>query len=112
MAKTLRLNHDYRGYIHLKLVAATPAQELAAEAGLYADRLSVNIELPLDESLARLAPEKTTAEIKRAMGRVRLGVDAAGDRSHGGKRPPVFAPAGQSTQMIVGADARAPTPKC
>ncbi|HUO21015.1 MAG TPA: putative DNA modification/repair radical SAM protein [Caulobacteraceae bacterium] len=103
VAKSLRLDHDYRGYIHLKLVAGA-SPELAAEAGLYADRLSVNIELPLEASLSRLAPEKSTGEIKRVMGRVRLHGEAARDRSASGKRPPAFAPAGQSTQMIVGAD--------
>jgi len=103
VAKALRETHDFRGYIHLKLVAGA-SPELAAEAGLYADRLSVNIELPLDESLARLAPEKSTGDIKRAMGRMRLGIDAAADRTASGKRAPKFAPAGQSTQMIIGAD--------
>ena len=104
VAQTLRETHDYRGYIHLKLIAGC-SPELAAEAGLYADRLSVNIELPRDDSMASLAPQKSVTEIKRAMGAVRLGVDAAGDRTPTGKRPPRFAPAGQSTQMIVGADA-------
>jgi putative DNA modification/repair radical SAM protein len=104
VAKTLREVHDYRGYIHLKLIAGA-APELAAEAGLYADRLSVNIELPLDESLERLAPEKTSREIKRAMGAVRLGIESAGEPSHTRRAAPRFAPAGQSTQMIVGADA-------
>jgi putative DNA modification/repair radical SAM protein len=104
VAKSLRLDHDYRGYIHLKLVAGA-SPELAAEAGLYADRLSVNIELPLDASLERLAPEKSVRDIKRAMGAVRLGVDAARDRTPRGRRPAAFAPAGQSTQMVVGADA-------
>jgi len=104
VAQSLRQDHDYRGYIHLKLVAGA-SPELAAEAGLYADRLSVNIELPLDASLERLAPEKSVVDIKRAMGRIRLGVDAAGDRTTSGKRPAAFAPAGQSTQMVVGADA-------
>jgi putative DNA modification/repair radical SAM protein len=104
VARTLREVHDYRGYIHLKLIAGA-APELAREAGLYADRLSVNIELPLDESLKALAPEKTTRDIRRSMGAVRLGIEAAGEPSQAGRRPPAYAPAGQSTQMIVGADA-------
>jgi putative DNA modification/repair radical SAM protein len=104
VAKTLREVHDYRGYIHLKLIAGT-SPELAAEAGLYADRLSVNIELPLEASLERLAPEKTSREIKRAMGAVRLGIEDADQPSMRGRRGPAYAPAGQSTQMIVGADA-------
>jgi len=103
VARTLREVHDFRGYIHLKVIPeASPA--LVNEAGLWADRLSVNIELPKDESLARLAPEKDLAGIKKAMGAVRLGAEAAQDRT-GKFRPPKFAPAGQSTQMIVGADA-------
>jgi putative DNA modification/repair radical SAM protein len=104
VAKTLREVHDFRGYIHLKLVAGC-SPELAQAAGLYADRISVNIELPRDDSFAKLAPEKSTGEIKRAMGAVRLGIDSGADLSHGGKRAPRFAPAGQSTQMVVGADA-------
>ena len=103
VAKTLREVHDFRGYIHLKLIAGA-SPELAAEAGLYADRLSVNIELPQDGSLQRLAPEKTPLNIRQSMGQVRLGIDAGKDRSHKKTRAPRFAPAGQSTQMIVGAD--------
>ncbi|MBA3810876.1 MAG: putative DNA modification/repair radical SAM protein [Caulobacteraceae bacterium] len=102
VAHALRLDHDFRGYIHLKLIPeASPA--LIAEAALHADRVSINIELPRDESLARLAPEKDVAGIKRAMGEIRLGIES---RSAPGRkaRAPKFAPAGQSTQMIVGAD--------
>jgi putative DNA modification/repair radical SAM protein len=103
VAKTLRLEHDFRGYIHLKLIPeASP--DLIAEAGLYADRLSVNIELPKDESLDVLAPEKSAPVIKRAMGAVRLGIEAAKPEKKAKAKPPKFAPAGQSTQMIVGAD--------
>ena len=103
VAKTLREVHDFRGYIHLKLVAGcSPA--LAAEAGLYADRLSVNIELPSDDTLRRLAPEKKAEDIKRAMGVVRLGIEDAAQVNHTGRRAAAYAPAGQSTQMIVGAD--------
>ena len=103
VARTLRDVHDFRGYIHLKLIPeASP--ELVREAGLYADRLSVNIELPRDESLARLAPEKDLASIKKAMGVVRLGAEAAAEPARKAAAPK-FAPAGQSTQMIVGADA-------
>ena len=104
VAKTLREVHDFRGYIHLKLVAGC-SPELAAAAGLYADRLSVNIELPSDDTLKRLAPEKSGEDIKRAMGAVRLGIEDARDTTHTGRRTARFSPAGQSTQMIVGADA-------
>ena len=103
VARTLREVHDFRGYIHLKLVAGC-SPELAAEAGLFADRLSVNIELPSDETLKRLAPEKTAEDIKKTMGAVRLGIEDAGQINHTGRRGTPYAPAGQSTQMIVGAD--------
>jgi putative DNA modification/repair radical SAM protein len=103
VAKTLRQVHDFRGYIHLKVIPeASPA--LVNEAGLYADRVSINIELPRDDSLARLAPEKDLAGIKKAMGAVRLSAEEAKAPARKA-RPPKFAPAGQSTQMIVGADA-------
>ena len=101
VAKSLRLDHDFRGYIHLKLIPeASP--ELAAEAGLYADRVSINIELPRDDSLRTLAPEKDATDIKRAMGRMRLAIDDHAEPARrAGRRP--FA-RGQSTQLIVGAD--------
>lgn len=103
VAKTLRTEHDFRGYIHLKLIPeADPA--LVEEAGLYADRLSANVELPRDEALRRLAPQKDVNVIKQAMGRVRLKVEAARPGPKDRARPPKFAPAGQSTQLIIGAD--------
>jgi putative DNA modification/repair radical SAM protein len=97
VARRLRLEHDFRGYIHLKTIPDAD-EALIAEAGRYADRLSVNIELPREASLQALAPEKTTRTIKLAMGRIRARKEAAEDP----KAP--FAPAGQSTQLIVGAD--------
>ncbi|WP_252271864.1 putative DNA modification/repair radical SAM protein [Pseudomonas subflava] len=99
VARLLREEHQFRGYIHLKTIPDA-APELIAEAGRYADRLSVNIELPSEASLIRLAPEKNVGTIKKAMGSIRLGVDEASEET----RAPAFAPAGQSTQMIVGAD--------
>jgi len=106
VAKTLREVHDFRGYIHLKTIPdASP--ELLAAAGRYADRLSINIELPTPDSLQQLAPEKDDAAIRRSMGRLRLHIeDAKHARQTAGRaKPPRFAPGGQSTQMIVGADA-------
>ena len=98
VARCLREDHGFRGYIHLKTIPdADPA--LFATAGRYADRLSINVELPTPDGLRRLAPEKDAGSIRRTMGRVRLAIDAARDRG-----APRFAPAGQSTQMIVGAD--------
>jgi predicted DNA-binding helix-hairpin-helix protein len=105
VAKALRLDHDFRGYIHLKLIPeASP--ELVAEAGLYADRVSINIELPRDDSLKALAPEKDPGQIKRAMAKVRMGIDDREEGMAGSTRakPQPFAAAGQSTQVIVGAD--------
>jgi putative DNA modification/repair radical SAM protein len=102
VARTLREVHDFRGYIHLKVIPeAAPA--LVNQAALYADRVSINVELPRDESLTVLAPEKDAAGIRKAMGAVRLGVDAGAEKGRKA-RPPKYAPAGQSTQMIVGAD--------
>ncbi len=100
VARTLREVHGFRGYIHLKTIPdADPL--LMAEAGKYADRLSINIELPTEASLGALAPEKSIGDIKRSMGRMRLRIDEA----RAEKKAPRFAPAGQSTQVIVGADA-------
>ncbi len=103
IAKKLREEHDFRGYIHLKLIPEADPR-LVEEAGLYADRLSANIELPRDEAMVRLAPQKSTAVIKKAMSQVRLKVEAARPSKKDRARPPKFAPAGQSTQLIVGAD--------
>ncbi|HEY0207262.1 MAG TPA: putative DNA modification/repair radical SAM protein [Acetobacteraceae bacterium] len=99
VAKLLREEHGFRGYIHLKTIPdASP--ELLLEAGKYADRLSINVELPTEAALTQLAPEKDLAGIRRSMGRMRLRIDEAKAE----KQAVRFAPAGQSTQMIVGAD--------
>jgi putative DNA modification/repair radical SAM protein len=103
-ARSLRVDHRFRGYIHLKAVpGASPGT--VAEAGRWADRMSANIELPAQADLDRLAPAKKQAEIEGAMGRIRDGILDAKDRTgrHGGR--PYFAPAGQSTQFVVGATA-------
>lgn len=100
IARELREVHQFRGYIHLKTIPdADPA--LIAAAGRYADRLSVNIELPTQDSVARLAPEKNVHTIKLAMGAIHTRIA----EKEAEPRGPRFAPAGQSTQMIVGADA-------
>ncbi|KRS14482.1 radical SAM protein [Roseovarius atlanticus] len=103
IARMLREDHGFKGYIHLKTIPEA-SQELIDEAGRYADRLSVNIELPKDDSTRTLAPQKRPETIRAAMASVRLKQQASKERSHTGKRAPKFAPAGQSTQMIVGAD--------
>ena len=100
VARILREVHGFRGYIHLKTIPdADPA--LLAQAGRYADRLSINVELPSAGSLKALAPEKDAGGIRRSMGRMRLKIDEAKAEPRSGR----FAPAGQSTQVIVGADA-------
>ncbi|WP_309629128.1 putative DNA modification/repair radical SAM protein [Brevundimonas sp.] len=103
VAKKLREEHDFRGYIHLKLIPEADPK-LVEEAGLYADRLSANIELPRDEAMGRFAPQKDVGVIKKAMANVRLKVEAAKPQKGDKFRPQKFAPAGQSTQLIVGAD--------
>jgi len=106
VARRLRRDHGFHGYIHLKTIPdADPA--LLAEAGLWADRLSINLELPQAASLKALAPEKDLPGIKRAMAGLRTRIDDAREakRTAGRAAAPRFAPAGQSTQMIVGADA-------
>ena len=119
VARVLREDHDFRGYIHLKTIPdASP--ELLQKAGRYADRLSINVELPTQEGLEALAPEKDSAAIRRSMARLTIHIaDAKGAAREAAAGPvvslpratprraaaPKFAPAGQSTQMIVGADA-------
>lgn len=103
IARDLRTVHSFRGYIHLKTIPeASPA--LIGEAGLYADRLSINIELPTDSGISQFAPEKKPEGIRRAMGDLRLKIEDASEPTLRTNRRKKFVPAGQSTQMIVGAD--------
>ncbi len=103
VARELRVTHCFRGYIHLKSIPeASP--KLIEEAGLYADRLSINIELPTDSGIGRFAPEKQPANIRRSMADIRLKIEEAGEPTVRTRKTKRFAPAGQSTQMIVGAD--------
>ena len=104
VAQSLREDHDFRGYIHLKTIPdADP--ELVRLAGLYADRVSINVELPTETGLTRLAPEKDAQQIEAAMRDMKSSIVDADDATKRFKSAPKFAPAGQSTQMIVGADA-------
>lgn len=104
VAQTLRERHAFRGYIHLKTIPdADP--ELLRQAGLFADRVSINIELPTKSGLQRLAPEKDGGRIESAMQDTRAAIDDGSDAKSKYKSAPLYAPAGQSTQMIVGADA-------
>ena len=100
VAKSLRIEHEFAGYIHLKTIPDA-SQELIREAGKYADRLSINVELPRQSDLDKLAPEKELVQISRTMNVVREGIDEA--RQDKARKPMSFSPAGQATQMIVGA---------
>ncbi|MGQ4273342.1 putative DNA modification/repair radical SAM protein [Terrihabitans sp. B22-R8] len=100
VARRLREEHGFRGYIHLKTIPDAD-ELLLAKAGRYADRLSINIELPTEAGVEKFAPEKNVRAIRRSMGRMRLRIDEAKAE----RKAPRFAPAGQSTQMIIGADA-------
>lgn len=102
VAKDLRTVHRFNGYIHLKSIPGA-SRELVNEAGLYADRMSVNIEIPTEENLKRLAPEKDHQSVFAPMRYIQQGVlQSAEERKHF-RHAPRFVPAGQSTQMIVGA---------
>ena len=104
VARSLREDHDFRGYIHLKTIPdADP--ELVRQAGLHADRISINVELPTTAGLTRLAPEKSVGQIEGAMRATKLDIEDGKDARKKYRSAPSFAPAGQSTQMIVGADA-------
>ncbi len=103
IARDLRVKHNFRGYIHLKTIPEASAK-LIEEAGLFADRLSINIELPTDAGVEKFAPQKHPANIRRSMGELKAQIDAAREPTLQSKRTRHFVPAGQSTQMIIGAD--------
>jgi len=105
VARVLRERERFYGYIHLKAIPGC-GERLLRKAGLYADRLSANIELPTASSLARLAPQKSGEEIlaaMRSMGQAEAENREDRRRPPGRRPPPRFAPAGQSTQLVVGA---------
>lgn len=102
VAKTLREEHHFNGYIHLKTIPGA-SEELMHEAGLYADRLSVNIELPSEQSLQQLAPEKNYADIEQPMAYLRTTIAGMKEEKQVIRATPAFAPGGQSTQMVIGA---------
>ena len=108
VAKSLRETHHFGGYIHLKTIPGCD-QRLVEEAGRWADRLSANIELPTQQDLVQLAPEKKAEVIETTMGQIQARKDEVDeDRLHtrlDRNRAPRFAPAGQSTQLVVGATA-------
>ncbi len=102
VAKKLRLEENFNGYIHLKSIPGA-SDELMKEAGLYADRLSVNIEIPTEAGLKLLAPEKNRADFIKPMEKVKNEIIQYKSEKKLIKSTPKFAPAGQSTQMIIGA---------
>ena len=108
VAKSLREVHHFGGYIHLKTIPGCD-QRLIEEAGRWADRLSANIELPTQNDLVQLAPEKKAAVIETTMGQIQARKDEVDDERSRTRlnldRAPKFAPAGQSTQLVVGATA-------
>jgi putative DNA modification/repair radical SAM protein len=103
VARILREEHDFRGYIHLKTIPEADPEAIH-QAGLYADRISINVELPTRAGLTRLAPDKDETQIEGAMTRTKARIIEAKDERKRFRHAPRFAPAGQSTQMIVGAD--------
>lgn len=102
VARVLRIQHNFNGYIHVKAIPGT-SPELLHEAGLYADRLSVNIEIPSEASLQKVAPEKNYSDIITPMNYLRGEKEKYVDEKPHIKSAPLFMPAGQSTQLIVGA---------
>jgi putative DNA modification/repair radical SAM protein len=104
VARSLREDHGFRGYIHLKTIPDADPM-LLEQAGRHADRLSINVELPTVAGLTRLAPEKSATRIEGAMGTLSHAIEDGRDATRRYRSAPGFAPAGQSTQMIVGADA-------
>ncbi len=102
VVKKLRTEQNYNGYIHMKSIPGA-SRELVNEAGLYADRLSVNLEIAVEDNLKLIAPEKDHSSVYQPMSYIHQGVLASAEERKHFKEAPRFAPAGQSTQMIVGA---------
>jgi putative DNA modification/repair radical SAM protein len=106
VARRLRIDEKFGGYIHLKTIPEC-SPELLDAAGQYADRLSINVELPTDEGVKKLAPEKKPETIRLSMAGLRSRIEEKSEPTLRTKKRQRFAPAGQSTQMIIGADATA-----
>jgi len=102
IAKKLRKEHNFHGYIHLKSIPGA-SNELMEEAGLYADRLSINIEMPTEAGLKLVAPDKSRAEMLQPMKHIRNTIERNTNEVVVFKKVPPFVPAGQSTQMVIGA---------
>jgi len=102
VVQALRTEEQFGGYIHLKIIPGC-SSELVRKAGLYADRISVNIELPSQISLQRLAPQKNRDAILEPMVLIGREITSSLVERKASRNAPRFAPAGQSTQMIIGA---------
>lgn len=102
IVKKLRLEENYNGYIHLKTIPGA-SEELVKEAGLYVDRMSINLEMPTEEGLKRLAPEKSHEEVRKELGLVHQQLQVYKSEQKIIRNTPKFVPAGQSTQMVIGA---------
>ncbi|RYJ41584.1 putative DNA modification/repair radical SAM protein [Flavobacterium beibuense] len=104
IVKKLRLEERFNGYIHLKTIPGA-SRELLTEAGLYADRMSINLEMPTETGLKLLAPDKSHEEVKKPLGFIQNTITQYKDEKKTGliKSIPKFVPAGQSTQMVIGA---------
>jgi putative DNA modification/repair radical SAM protein len=102
VAKKLRTEHKFNGYIHLKTIPGA-SEEMVKEAGLYADRLSINVEMPTEKSLALLAPDKNRQDMLKPMAVVQQAIIENRESKKLFRSTPLFAPAGQSTQMVIGA---------
>ena len=102
IVKKLRLEENFNGYIHLKAIPGA-SEELLKEAGLYADRLSVNVEMPTEQSLKLLAPDKNHKDVIKPMQYLKNEIIGYQEEKKSNYKTPLFAPAGQSTQMVIGA---------
>ncbi len=102
IAKKLRLENNFNGYIHLKSIPGA-SEELLNEAGLYADRMSINLEMPTEAGLKLLAPEKSHDDVKKPLSIIKSSIIQYKDEKKLIKSSPKFVPAGQSTQMVIGA---------
>jgi putative DNA modification/repair radical SAM protein len=102
IAKKLRLEQNFNGYIHLKAIPGA-SDELLKEAGIYADRLSVNVEMPTEQSLKLLAPDKNHKDVIKPMQYLKNEIAGHKEERKVNYKAPLFAPAGQSTQMVIGA---------
>lgn len=102
VVKKLRLEQNFNGYIHLKTIPGA-SQEIIIEAGLYVDRMSINLEMPTEAGLQKFAPEKTHLEVQKDLGLVRDRLIQLKDERKLIRSVPKFVSAGQTTQMVVGA---------